>query len=301
MSIRNYFATVLVLLCFAGLSHAHIFSNTTEASGTLEETEVELYEWDVSLRTSLSGSQATYRNWSQGGVDNIALLGSVGFGSRYETERYVFNHTTSLRYGQTRIGEGDFIKSDDIIRLRNQLRRKFRDERFGAILNVNFETQFGKGYDDPDPPEGEPRNLISRFMAPAYLNQVLGVSYNPDRYFRAETGLAMKQTISADTDLSPLFGLDEDQNFRNEAGFSVLLGYERQIMENIFYSGFAETFTNVNKPLSSTDFLIVNELTGQINRYISANLELAFAYNDDITDELQVKQIISVGFSYAFF
>ncbi len=266
-----------------------------------EEFDIDPYEWGFGLRMSLTGSQAAYRNWSQGGVDNISLLGSVGFSAAFEMDRYLFTHSTALRYGQSRLGDGDFIKSDDIIRLRNQLRRRFADERFSAIFNVNLDTQFDKGYDPPIPEDDEPRVVISRFFAPAYISQVLGLSYNPDRYFRSEAGVAMRQTIVHDTDLSPRFGLDPGDNFRNEAGISLLIGYERQVMENIFYSGFAETFTNVNKSISSTDVLIVNELSGQINRYISTNFELALVYDDDITDELQVKQIISVGFSYNFF
>ena len=266
-----------------------------------EELEIDPYEWGFGLRMSLTGSQAAYRNWSQGGVNNISMLGSVGFSAAYEMDRYLFSHSTALRYGQSRIGEGDFIKSDDIIRVRNQLRRRFSDERFSAIFNVNLDTQFDTGYDPPVPEDDEPRVVISRFFAPGYISQVLGLSYNPERYFRSEAGLAMKQTIVSDTDLSPRYGLDPGDTFRNETGFSLLIGYERQIMENIFYSGFAETFTNVTKSIASTDVLIVNEISGQINRYISTNFELALVYDDDITEELQVKQIISVGFSYSFF
>ncbi len=257
--------------------------------------------WNHSLRASLTGTQATYRNWSQGGTNNIAILGTTAFASEYSKGIYSYNLDINLRYGQTRIGDGDFIKSDDRIRIRNQASRKFRDERWSAILNVNFESQFDKGYDNPIPDEGEERILISRFMAPAYITEVLGLSFKPVENFRMEGGLAMKQTIVSDTDLSPRFGLPEGDSFRNEAGFSFLVGYERRVMENIFYSGYVETFTNVNRDLKYTDVLFVNEITGQINRYISANVEFVLAYDRDIIDELQVKQIISLGLSYSFF
>ena len=266
-----------------------------------EEMEEEADKWEHNMRLSLTGSQSTYRNWSQGGTDNISVLASTVYTSEYKKDNLGYRVSVNLRYGQSRIGEGDFVKSDDVIRVRNQARRLFRDERYSAIFNVNFETQFDKGYDNPIPDEGETRNVISRFFAPAYLSQTLGVSYNPDSHFRFETGLAMKQTFVTDTDLSERYGLPEGDSFRNEAGFSVLFGYERRIMESIYYSGYVETFSNVNKSLLSSDVLFVNEISGRINRYISANIEFALAYNDDITDELQVKQNISVGFSYSFF
>lgn len=111
----------------------------------------------------------------------------------------------------------------------------------------------------------------------------------------------MRQTFVTDDALAVKYNLPEGDNFRNEAGFSLLAGYERRIMENIFYSGYVETFSNVNKSLGSSDFLFVNEITGRINRYISANIEFALAYNDDFSDEIQVKQILSIGFNYSFF
>jgi hypothetical protein len=263
--------------------------------------EVPASNWERSLRASLTGTQASYRNWSQGGTDNLAILGTTAYTSEYSKDRYGYKLDVNLRYGQTRIGDGDFIKSDDRIRIRNQASRKFRDERLSAIFNLNFESQFDKGYENPIPEEGEERILISRFMAPAYVTQVLGLSYKPVENLRFEGGLAMKQTIVTDTDLSTRFGLDEGENFRNEAGISLLIGYERRIMENIFYSGYVETFTNVNRSLDKSDLLFVNEITGQINRYISANVEFVLAYDSDIIDELQVKQIISLGLSYSFF
>ncbi len=263
--------------------------------------EVDTSNWERSLRTSLTGTQATYKNWSQGGTDNLAILGTTAYTSEYSKDRYGYILDINLRYGQTRIGDGDFIKSDDRIRIRNQASRKFRDERLSAIFNVNFESQFDKGYENPIPDEGEERILISRFMAPAYLTEVLGLSYKPVENLRFEGGIAMKQTIVTDTDLSTRFGLEEGENFRNEAGLSLLIGYERRIMENIFYSGFVETFTNVNRSLDKSDMLFVNEITGQINRYISANVEFVLAYDSDIIDELQIKQIISLGLNYTFF
>lgn len=291
---------ILMLVVPAAFAQDEQETNSETEQQETQEPDEDSY-WDYSLRTSVTGSQATYRNWSQGGTDNIAMLGTTGFSANYEKEKYIYNLDINLKYGQSRIGDGKFVKNDDLIRLRNQIRRMFRNEHFSAIFNVNFETQFDKGYDNPVPAEGETRNVISRFFAPAYLSEVLGLSYNPDRNLRFEAGLAMKQTFVTDTALSTHYGLDEGNTFRNEAGFTLLLGYERQIMENIHYETYLETFTNVNRSLTSTDVLFVNEITGRINRFISANVEFAFAYNDDVIDELQVKQIVSVGFSYNFF
>lgn len=296
-----FFAIITALLLAASSVHAQTEPAPPPDTGEPETIEVPASNWEHSLRASLTGTQATYRNWSQGGTDNLAILGNTAYSSEYSRDRYGYRLDINLRYGQTRIGDGDFIKSDDRIRIRNQARRKFRDERLSAIFNLNFESQFDKGYKNPVPEEGEPRELISRFMAPAYITQVLGLSYRPVESLRMEGGLAMKQTIVSDTDLSPRFGLPEGDSFRNEAGLSLLVGYERRVMENIFYSGYVETFTNVNRDLKYTDVLFVNEISGQINRYISANVEFVLAYDREVEEDWQVKQIISLGLSYTFF
>lgn len=301
MNTRISFLALIVLL----FTSPTLFAQTEPVPNPDTEQpvpgEAGVSKWEHSLRASLTGTQASYRNWSQGGTDNIAILGTTAFSSGYSHDRYAYKVDINLRYGQTRIGDGDFIKSDDRIRIRNQASRKFRNERLSAIFNLNFESQFDKGYENPMPEEGEERILISRFMAPAYVNQTLGLSYQPVENLRFEGGFAMKQTIVSDTDLSTRYGLAEDETFRNETGFSFLIGYERRIMENIFYSGYVETFTNVNRALSDTDMLFINEITGQINRYISANVEFVLAYDSDVIEELQVKQIISLGLSYTFF
>ncbi len=297
--------TIILILAAVIFSASAVFAQTEPVpnpdTGEPVLEEAQTSNWEHNLRSSLTGTQATYKNWSQGGTDNIAILGTTAYSSEYTKDRYTYKVDVNLRYGQTRIGDGDFIKSDDRIRIRNQASRKFRDERLRAFFNVNFESQFDKGYENPIPEEGEERILISRFMAPAYVTEVLGLSFHPVENLRFEGGLAMKQTIVSDTDLSTRFGLDAGETFRNEAGMSLLIGYERRIMENIFYSGYVETFTNVNRALSETDMIFVNEIAGQINRYISANVEFVLAYDSDIIEELQVKQIISLGLSYSFF
>ncbi len=297
--------TITLTLVAVLVTAISVFAQTEPApnpdTGEPVLEEAESSNWSHSLRTSLTGTQATYRNWSQGGTDNLSILGTTAYVSEYTRDKYAYKLDVNLRYGQTRIGDGDFIKSDDRIRIRNQASRKFRDERLSAIFNVNFESQFDKGYENPIPEEGEERILISRFMAPAYITEVLGLGYRPVENLRFEGGIAMKQTIVADTSLSFRYFQEHDKTFRNETGLSFLIGYERRIMEDIHYAGYVETFTNVNRALSNTDVLFVNEITGRINRYISANVEFVLAYDSDVDPDWQVKQIISVGFSYSFF
>ena len=260
----------------------------------LLRTTEEEGNWDFTLRTGLNGSQAYYREWAQGGVDRIAVVANTIFSGVYTEGPYQYAFRLDLRYGQTRLDKGAFRKSEDVIRLRNQFRRRFTDERFSVTGNINFVTQFDKGYDRNF------ENVQSRFMAPGTLTETVGLSYDPDKYLELMVGISLRQTFVKDTSLSQRYGLDEGSWFMNEAGFTVILRYEREIWTNVQYRGHFESFSNMQKSLLSTDFVITNELVGRINNYLTTNFEFALQYNDNITKALQIKQILSVGLNYRF-
>ncbi len=252
-------------------------------------------KWDFSLRIGLDGSQTYFRAWAQGGADRIAVSGSSTFRAVYSSGPYQYATRLDLRYGQTRQNRGEFRKSDDLIRLRNQFFRRFDDERFSLIGNINLETQFDKGYDRAY------EVVQSRFFAPATVTQTAGLSYIPDDAFDLTVGLSLRQTFISDTTLSERYGLDKGDWFRNEAGYTVIIRYEKEIWENVTYSGFLETFSNMQKSLLSTDVIFVNELEGRINDNLRTRFEFSLQYNDDITKELQIKQILTVGLNVSFF
>ena len=284
---------ISVVLILTGLQSATAQKLPMPTDDLLRATEEE-GDWDIRIRAGLNGSQAYYREWAQGGVDRIAVVATTMFSGVYTDGPYQYGFRLDLRYGQTRLNRGSFRKSEDLIRLRNQFRRRFTDERFSLTANVNFETQFDKGYDS------NYENVRSKFLAPGTLIETIGLSYDPDSYIESMVGISLRQTFIRDTSLSQRYGLDEGEWFRNEAGFTVILRYEREIWTNVKYSGYFETFSNLQKSLLSTDVNFNNELVGRINSYLTTNFEFAIQYNDDITKAMQIKQILSVGVNFTF-
>lgn len=288
-----YVAVFIGCLAFAGVRPAEAQKLPMPTDDLLNDVEDE-GDWDFTFRTGLDGSQAYYREWAQGGVDRIAVTASTVFTGTYTEGPYQYALRINLRYGQTRQDRGAFRKSEDRIRIRNQFRRKFEDERFSLTANVNFETQFDKGYDR------DFEVVQSRFMSPGTLTETVGLSYDPDSYLQSMVGISLRQTFISDTSLSERYGLDKGSWFRNEAGFTVILNYEREIWDNVSYTGYLESFSNLQESLLSTDFIITNEFEGKINDYLSTNFEFSLRYNNDITNALQIKQILSVGLNYHF-
>jgi hypothetical protein len=270
----------------------------TFASNTLDvadsEADTTVTPWNLGGWATLNGSQASFRNWAQGGVNNIAGTSTLRFTAEYKEDRFIFNNALNLKYGKAKIGSNDFRKTDDEFRIRNQLRYLLDDPRFSLITQVNFNTQIDKGYDSSN------QLVISKFMAPGYVIETIGFAFNPEKGYQFDFGISLKQTIVTDTLLSRRYGLKPGERFKNEGGISIGVKVERDIATNVNLSSQLETFTNYVKPVNSTTIRFSNEIIGKINSYLSANVQLAFVYDDNITDKWQVKQVLSIGFSYRF-
>lgn len=247
--------------------------------------------WKLEFRGQLNGSQASYRNWEQGGVNTLAIKAGTNFNARYRQENLGYNLRIGLEYGQARIDD-DLRKTDDEINIRNTFRLFFEDDRWSLVTNVNFLSQFDVGKDNAN------ENRVSKFLAPAYITETLGISYQPTDYFSAEFGASARQTIVRDTDLSPRYGLDEGDSFRNELGFSFLFQFDKEIWDNVRYVSSLETFSNANQHLDRSDFTFNNELIGRINSVLSTNLRFTALYRDDVSNKIQLRQSLSVGVSF---
>lgn len=276
---KSFLLTVCVLIIGADFLQA---SNDSTA----------VNPWSLGWIGTLNGSQATYRNWSQGGVNTVAVTGGTRFTAKFTLDRFVLDHNTSLKYGRARLNGNVGRKTDDEIRIRNQASRKFNNPHFSLIGQLNFDTQFYEGYDRAY------ANIISKFMAPAYITETVGLAYTPETNLQFNAGLSLKQTIVSDTLLSPRYGLKDGSNFRNEGGISLGIRLSRQVMTNVSYTGSADTFTNLLRPVSSTVFKMNNDIVGKINSYLTTNFQYAVIFDDNVTKKLQVKQVLSVGFSY---
>jgi hypothetical protein len=259
--------------------------------------------WNVNWVANINGSQASYSNWSKGGVNNISIVGSSQFTSVYRRDNFSYGMRFRTNYGQSRIQDEGVRKTDDRISIRNRFLYNLGGEDlidFRIFGNINFETQFAEGFNYGAGPEGEDI-LISKFMAPGYLSQNAGIAYVPDESFSMEAGLGLKQTIVSDTSLSTRYGLDEGSSFFNEAGFNLGISYDKEIMENVIYSGYIESFSNLNRSLRRTDVNFSNRLVGRINDYLNMTLQFDMIYDDDFSDEIQWSQVLSAGLSIILF
>jgi len=272
-------------------------------TGRLKAQEITISDslsgWDYSWVAGLNGSQASYSNWSKGGVNSISGNAHSAITAKYREGRFSYGALLSTRYGKSKIeGEGT-RKTDDLLLIKNRfLYDLAKDEsNFSLFGNVDFRTQFDKGFDYGAADDGGDV-LKSKFMAPGYFSENAGIAYIPNDIYSFEAGFGMKQTIVTEDSLATDYGLDEGSNFRNEAGITLGAGFEYPIVKNFILSSSVESFTNVNRPISSTDIYFTNQLTGKINSFMNTSLRFELIYDDDFSEEVQMLQVLSLGVSF---
>lgn len=286
---------------FAGLLTALIITcSSVQAQETIVVPDT-LSGWDYGWVAGLNGAQASYSNWAQGGVNNIAISGNSTFRTYYREGKFSYGFLLNTRYGKTRIdGEGT-RKTNDRLSIRNRFLYDLRAEEgnFSIYGNINFRTQFDRGFEYGEN-DGDPDILISNFLSPAYISESVGLLYRPSTNVSFEAGLGLQQTIVNNENVleNNLYGLPEGDNFRNEAGLSLGASYQQNIASNIVLSSTAETFTNLNRSLSSTDVYFSNEFIGNLNNLINTSLRFDIAYDNDFSSEIQIRQSITVGISF---
>lgn len=257
-----------------------------------------LVGWDYNWIGGLNGSQASYSNWSQGGVNTISVTGSTVFDALFRQGRYAYGFSTNLKYGKSRIADQGTRKTDDRIAVNNKFSYRFADERWNAFANINFSTQFDQGF-DYDVADDEDPILISEFFAPAYFTQIAGIGYVPTDYFTAEAGLALKETFVLNDSLSTRYGLAAGDNFRFEPGYAFALGFEKEVLKNVKLVSSVETFTNLQRHINRTDIMFSNELIGKINNFLNMSFQFVAIYDDDFNRQAQIKQVLSAGVSFS--
>jgi len=255
--------------------------------------------WKNSWSGRVNGSQASFSNWSQGGVNTISMTASTIFNAMFQSGRFSYTHSTDLKFGKAKIEDEGTRKTDDLIALRNKFNYEFSNPAWSVFGSVSLRTQFDEGFEYAAS-DDEEDILISKFFAPAYLTEIIGVQYKPVEYFNTQLGVTGKETFVRDTRLSTRYGLAPGESFGFEPGFSFLMNFDKTILTNVRYISSFETFTNVENDFSGTDIYFANELVGSINSFLNTSFQFEMVLDKDFSDEIQVKQVLSVGISVNF-
>jgi len=268
--------------------------------------------WKVGGNLGLQFSQAAYQNWQAGGVNSLAGNSLVNLFANYDAGgSWNWNNSAILAYGLN-FQDTIFNKTDDRIELESRL-----DYHLSKKLNLsamlNFRSQFMPGFANPG--ETADSVKISDFLAPGYVLSGLGLTWKPNAQFTAYLSpVTAKTTIVRVQRLADAgaFGVDSGKTVRLEIGGYLNLAYNRQFTDDIKMQFRMDLFSNYAEDPSLIDVNSELLVFFSVNRFITANVALAYLYDHDVKFDLdnnantpgvprsQWRQILSLGFTYNF-
>lgn len=269
--------------------------------------------WRSSLVTQLAASQAAFSNWQEGGINALALsLSGDGQFDRV-VGRVLVTQEARAAFGLLKQDTLEMRKAEDVARY-----LLTADVLTGGVLrptaSFGVRTQFAPGYDySPTAEEyvedGTPilpftpgeRLKVSDFAAPAQFTQSAGIAYVPGGGFEARLGLGLKETLVSIERLRPVYGNAADEALRIQAGLDAGVKLTREIVPNVLLKSRLGAFQAFNQVGNvAPDIIFENTLAMKVNEFLNVNLDTATIYDQDISNDLQLKEVLSVGVSFVF-
>ena len=248
--------------------------------------------WKVGTVFNATLAQTSLSNWAGGGENSLSLSGLSNTTTNYAKDKISWENTFDFAYGIIKQGDASVDKSDDKIEISSKLGRQLKSY-WNLAADVEFRSQFSPGY--------ESGILISKFLAPAYVVSTIGLEYKPSEdFFILVSTLTGKTTLVMDDKLSDAgaYGVDPGDKIRNELGSYLKSMLKVDLMENISLQTKLNLFSSYKKNLDQTDVSWETLLLMRVNKYITTNFNTHLIYDEDVTTDVQFKEVLSVGVAF---
>lgn len=284
----KYFVILLLLAGF-GIMNAQE-ADTTEAG-----------PWKYGTVFNAAFSQVSLSNWAGGGENSLSLSGLSNSTINYATDKISWENTFDFAYGIIKQGDSSVEKSDDKIEITSKLGRELKPH-WNLAGNVEFRSQFSPGYETVTDmaTNTEKEVLVSKFLSPGYVVTTIGVEYKPrEEFFVLISPITSKTTIVMDDGLANAgaYGVDPGDNIRNELGSFLKSMLKVPVMENITFTTKLSLFSGYENP-DKVDVSWETLLLLRVNKYITTNFNTHLIYDEDVTTEVQFKEVLSVGVTF---
>ena len=257
--------------------------------------------WYFYGQNNMVFNQASFSNWNSGGNNNIGILGKINYNLSFKKRKHYLENNFQLGYGIVAASGQTTRKTEDFINIMANYGYDL-GRNYYLSSGLQFISQFAPGYNYVKTPSPNFDDRISKFLAPAYINTGIGISYNPNENFQVIfRPINGKFTIVADKHLQKVgfYGLEKDgQSLRKELGAMVNILYRQKIYKDINLVNQLNFFTNYLYHTERVDFSYNGQLNFRVNKLISANVSADLLYDHDQIKRMQFKQTLGIGFSY---
>ena len=287
--------------------------------------------WAWTGITGLNLNQASFSNWTAGGVNSIAFSALGKFSGNYKKNKLTWNNNLNLLYGMVKNQGETLKKNDDNIELISVVGTDI-SKNWALTGYVSFRSQFTDGFD-----KDNDTLRISNFMAPGYLTLSPGFRFKPNDWFyiilspaTARFTFVMDQTLANQGS----FGVtpaEKDTNgviIKNGENILIYFGpfleayMKKEVVKGLtLESRLKILYTFINRDnleAYDADISWENFLNYSIAKYFSVSLFLHFVYlpgqptiKFDNFDgvavpkavpnrHIQIKETIGIGITYSF-
>jgi len=268
--------------------------------------------WQKSFNGGVNFNQASFSNWTGGGVNSLALGAVVAARALYERDKWSWDNTADLQLGFV-TQAGTTRKAADQIFLNSVVGRKI-SPKWDMFGSATFTSFFTAGYRYTDLAANENRFKVSNFLAPGQLTAAWGVAYKPNDWFAVRVSpFAPRFTFLADQSVrftegankvlvrdpnAVAYGVEPGKSIRTEwLALQLQAALSRKLSENISINAKYLLFANY-QTLDAIDHRIDILLTAKVSKYISTTFGLIALFDKDFTDSWQLQQTLGIGLIY---
>lgn len=263
-------------------------------------------------------SNTTFSNWSQGGVNNTAVVATSSLFAiyRHKSGKHIWENYLDLAYGLMRNGankiddpnntgariNNPFIKNEDKLVFLSKYGKKISDKlNYSVLFSLN--TQMFPGYAAADILNQDFH--VSNFMAQGFGYLSVGIDYKPEKYLSVYfSPITAKYTVVREQRLADqgLYGMRpaeydttnlylgqtpiktrDGQTFRKELGWYLNVSFNKDIAKNIGLQSRLEFFQNYNTPqFNRIDVNWQNTLNMKVNKFISVSIINQMIWDYDV-------------------
>ena len=272
--------------------------------------ELPRINWLKKFDASLQFSQAYVSpNWYQGGNSNLNailnLLYDVKLNPAFHPD-LIFETSMQYKLGANTVPDDTvhgYNISEDLLQINSKFGYK-AVKRWYYSVTVQFKTQLLNSYNTNS------NRLKSAFLSPGELNVGLGMTYSNENKKKTMTFTAAVSPLSynlkmcTNSKLNPTwFGIEEGKKTISQYGSSSEMTFRWKMTYNIEY--FSRMFIFTNYEYLQGDW--EHTVSFNINKYLSTRLYAHLRYQSDAKkiedtrwNKWQLKEILSIGFSYRF-
>lgn len=282
----------------------------SEAVTTVDPTPAKRRHWIRKFNVGLQFSQAYISpNWYQGGNNNLNVLGNIYYNVKLNQEFHpnlLFETTAQYKLGMNSAPDDSIHSyniSDDLFQLNTTFGVKAA-KRWYYSFTAQFKTQLLNSYNS------NTREMRASFLSPGELTAGIGMTYNyatPKKNFTFDASTSpvsynLRTCINNQMD-ETAYDIRKGRNSVSKFGSSAELKLFWKICSNISLNSRVWVFTDYD--LFQADW--ENTVVFEINRFLTTQIFCHARYDsktprvdDTKWSKLQLKEILSIGFSYKF-